>query len=197
MKNSRDQLDFLEVPYLLIVLLYDISSIISSVNVTYCRQGNRKVFFESSLIQPAAVNKFNQEWNLIILDMKYTSVLGLLVTLKSLCFNGLIAVTGHLYFICAQFCIIFVFAIYFWICNVRYIYSNVWFQCKTSECLVSFKFLSMSCMGSFQWPFHYKKLLLSNKNICWATYLCSCDLFVSFSRAVNYIFFTYLFFIAQ
>ena len=107
---------------------------------------------------------------------------------KILCFNGLIAVTGHLYFICAQFCIIFVFAIYFWICDVRYIYSNVWFQCKTSECLVSFKFLSMSCMGSFQWPFHYKKLLLSNKNICWATYLCSCDLFVSFSRAVNYIF---------
>ena len=97
-------------------------------------------------------------------------------------------VTGHLYFICAQFCIIFVFAIYFWICNVRYIYSNVWFQCKTSECLVSFKFLSMSCMGSFQWPFHYKKLLLSNKNIYWATYLCSCDLFVSFSRVVNYIF---------
>ena len=74
---------------------------------------------------------------------------------------------------------------------------TVWFQCKTSECLDSFKFLSMSCMGSFQWPFHYKKLLLSNKNICWATYLCSCDLFVSFSRAVNYIFFTYLFFIAQ
>ena len=101
-------------------------------------------------------------------------------------------VTGHLYFICAQFCIIFVFAIYFWICDVRYIYSNVWFQCKTSECLVLFKFLSMSCMGSFQWPFHYKKLLLSNKNICWATYLCSCDLFVSFSRAVNYIFFLIL-----
>ena len=72
------------------------------------------------------------------------------------------------------------------ICKI-YIYSNVWFQCKTSECLVSFKFLSMSCMGSFQWPFHYKKLLLSNKNICWATYLCSCDPFVSFSRAVNYI----------
>ena len=49
----------------------------------------------------AAVNKFNQEWNWIIVDMKYTSVLGLLVTLKSLFFNGLIAVTGHLYFICA------------------------------------------------------------------------------------------------
>ena len=36
--------------------------------------------------------------------------------------------------------------------SVRYMfrYSNVWFQCKTCECLVSFKFLSMSCMGSFQ-----------------------------------------------
>ena len=66
-----------------------------------------------------------------------------------------------------------------YICKI-YIYSNVWFQCKTSECSVSFKFLSMYCMGSFQWPFHDKKLLLSNKNICWATYLCSCDLFVSF-----------------
>ena len=81
------------------------------------------------------------------------------------------------------------------ICKI-YIYSNVWFQ-TTSECFVSFKFLSMSCMGSFQWPFHYKKLLLSNKNICWATYLCSCDLFVIFSRAGSYIFFTYLFLIAQ
>ena len=53
----------------------------------------------------------------------------------------------------------------FYVVSVRYIYSNVLFQCKTCECLVSFKFLSMSCMGSFQWPFHYKKLLLSNKNI--------------------------------
>ena len=82
--------------------------------------------------------------------------------------------------------------VYIYIYIYIYIYSNVWFQCKTSECLVSFKFLSMSCMGSFQWPFHYKKLLLSNKNICWATSLCSCDLFVSFSRAVNYIFFRIL-----
>ena len=111
-----------------------------------------------------------------------------------------------LYFICISFVILYNFTVcnillnlyvMFYVVSVRYIYSNVWFQCKTSECLVSFKFLSMSCMGSFQWPFHYKKLLLSNKNICWATYLCSCDLFVSFSRAVNYIFFTYLFFIAQ
>ena len=62
MKNSRDQLDFLEVPYLLIVLLYDISSIISSLLTLHIvRQGNRKVFFESILIKPAAVNKFNQE----------------------------------------------------------------------------------------------------------------------------------------
>ena len=33
----------------------------------------------------------------------------------------------------------------FYVVSVRYIYiyiySNVWFQCKTSECLVSFKFL--------------------------------------------------------
>ena len=28
--------------------------------------------------------------------------------------------------------------------------SSVWFRCKTYECLVSFKFLSMSCMSSFQ-----------------------------------------------
>ena len=33
----------------------------------------------------------------------------------------------------------------------------------------------MYCMGSFQRPFHYKKLLESNKNICWATSLCSCS----------------------
>ena len=33
--------------------------------------------------------------------MKYTSVLGLLVTLTSLFFNGLIAITGYFYFICA------------------------------------------------------------------------------------------------
>ena len=74
----------------------------------------------------------------------------------------------------------------FYVVSVRYIHSNVWLQCKTSECLVFFKLLILFCMGSFQWPFHRRKLLLSNKNICWATYLCSCDLFVSFSRAVNY-----------
>ena len=46
----------------------------------------------------------------------------------------------------------------------------------------------MSCMGSFQGPFHYKKLLSSNKNICWVSYLCSGNFFVGFSRAVNYYF---------
>ena len=77
----------------------------------------------------------------------------------------------------------------FYVVSVRYIYGNVWLQCKTSECLVSFKLLSLFCMSSFQWLFHHRKLLLSDKNICLATYLCSCDPFVSFSRAVNYIFF--------
>ena len=33
--NSRDQLDFLEVPYLMIVILYDISSIIPSLFILY------------------------------------------------------------------------------------------------------------------------------------------------------------------
>ena len=62
-------------------------------------------------------------------------------------------------------------------------------KCKTSKCLVSFKFLKMSCMGSGD---HYKiTKLLSNENICWATYLCSCDVFVSFSRPVNYFFFSH------
>ena len=115
--NSRDQLDFLEVPYLLIVLLYNISSIISSLLILYIvDKETGKYFLNQVWLSLAAVNKFNQEWNWIILDMKYTSVLGLLVTLKSLFFNGLIAVTCHLYFICAWFCIIFLFAIYFSIC---------------------------------------------------------------------------------
>ena len=34
LKNSKDQLDFLEVPYVLIVLLYNISSIISSLSLS-------------------------------------------------------------------------------------------------------------------------------------------------------------------
>ena len=89
-------------PYLLIVLLYNVSSIISSLLILYIvDKKTGKYFLNQNWLSLAAVNKFNQEWNWIILDMKYTSVLGLLVTLKSLFFNGLIAVTGHLYFICA------------------------------------------------------------------------------------------------
>ena len=135
-------------------------------------------FLNQVWLSLAAVNNFNQEWNWIILDTKYTSVLGLLVTLKSFFFNGLMAVTGHLYRICISFimnneCIIFLFALYFefvcyinqmfYVVSVRYIYSNLWFQCKTYECLVSFKFLSMSCMGSFQWPFHSKSCYYQTK----------------------------------
>ena len=83
-------------------LLYNISSIISSLLILYIvDKETGKYFLNQVWLSLAAVNKFNQEWNWIILDMKYTSVLGLLVTLKSLFFNGLIAVTGHLYFICA------------------------------------------------------------------------------------------------
>ena len=102
--SYRDQLDFPEVPYLLIVLLYNISSIISSLLILYfVDKETGKYFLNQVWSILAAVNKFNQERNWIILDMKYRSVLGLLVTLKSLFFNGLIAVTGtgHLYFICA------------------------------------------------------------------------------------------------
>ena len=94
--NSRDQLDFLEVPYLLIVLLYNVSSIISSLLILYIADKETGKYFLSQVWY-----KFNREWNWIILDMKYTSVLGLLVTQKNLFFNGLIAVTGHLYFTCA------------------------------------------------------------------------------------------------
>ena len=43
----------------------------------------------------------------------------------------------------------------------RYIYIyNVWFQCKTSECLVSFKFLSMSCMGIFSVTISLQKAVI-------------------------------------
>ena len=113
LKNSRDHLDFLEVPYLLIVLLYNISSIISSLLILYIvDKETGKYFLNQVWLSLAAVNKFNQEWNWIILDMKYTSVLGLLVTLKSLFFNGLVAVTGPLYFICANFFLIFL------VCNI-------------------------------------------------------------------------------
>ena len=90
----------------------------------------------------------------------------------------------------------FLFAKYFWICmlymlyvvSVSFIPSTVWFQCKTSECLVPFKFLSLFCMGSFQWPFHYKKLLLSSKNFCWAGYLCSCNLFAWIFKSSEFYF---------
>ena len=75
------------------------------------------------------------------------------------------------------------------ICKIYIYIAMSGFNVRLVNVLVSFKFLSMSCVGSFHWPFHYKKLILSNKNICWDTYLCSCHLFVSFSRAVNYIFF--------
>ena len=99
--------------------------------------------------------------------MKYASVLGLLVALKSLFFSGFNlclyrSLVFHLciilYFICISLVILYNFIVcnilmnlyvMFYVVSVRYIYSNVWFQCKTSECLVSFKFLSMSCMGSF------------------------------------------------
>ena len=102
MKNRRDQLDFLKVPYLLTVLLYNISSVISSLLILYIvDKETGKYFLNQVWLSLAAVNKFNQEWNWIILDMKYTSALRLVVTQKSLFFNALIAVTGHLYFICA------------------------------------------------------------------------------------------------
>ena len=99
--NSGDQLDFLEVPYLMIVLMYDISSIIPSLFILYIvDKETGKYFLNQVWLSLAAVNKLNQEWNWIIMDTKYTSVLGLVVTLKSLFSHGLIAVTGHLYFIC-------------------------------------------------------------------------------------------------
>ena len=75
LKNSRDRLDYLEVPYLLIVLLYNISSIISSLLILYIvDKETGKYFLNQVWLSLAAVNKFNQEWNWIILDMKYTSV---------------------------------------------------------------------------------------------------------------------------
>ena len=64
MKNSRDQLDFLEVPYLLIVLLYDISSIISCLLILcIVDKETGKYFLNQVWLSLAAVNKFNQEWN--------------------------------------------------------------------------------------------------------------------------------------
>ena len=53
---------------------------------------------------------------------------------------------------------------------------------------VLFLLSSSVCLASVAFSDHF----ITNKNICWATYyFCSCDLFVSFSRAVNYIFFSH------
>ena len=56
--------------------------------------------------------------------------------------------------------------------------------------LVNVQFLlsSLVCRAWIVFSDHLitKMLLLSNKNICWASYLCSCDLPVGFSRAVNF-----------
>ena len=70
-KNSRDQLDFLEVPYLLIVLLYNISSIISSLLILYIvDKETGKYFLNQVWLSLAAVNKFNNKiesyWTWII-----------------------------------------------------------------------------------------------------------------------------------
>ena len=45
---------------------------------------------------------------------------------------------------------LYLYKIMFYVASVRYIYSMCGFNVTTSECLVSFKFLCMSCMGSFQ-----------------------------------------------
>ena len=71
LKNSTDQLDFPEVPYLLIVPLYNISSIISSLLILYIvDKETGKYFLNQVWLSLTAVNKSNQEWNWIILDMK-------------------------------------------------------------------------------------------------------------------------------
>ena len=51
--------------------------------------------------------------------------------------------------------------------------------------LVNVQFLLSSLVvlnGQFSVTIHYKKLLLSRKNICRAGYLCSCNLFVQFFK---------------
>ena len=69
--NSGDQLDFLEVPYLMIVLMYDISSIIPSLFILYIvDKETGKYFLNQVWLSLAAVNKLNQEWNWIIMDTK-------------------------------------------------------------------------------------------------------------------------------
>ena len=49
---------------------------------------------------------------------------------------------------------------------------------------VQFLLSSSVCLARVAFSDHF----ITNKNICWATYLCSCNLLVSFSRAVNYVF---------
>ena len=67
--------------------------------------------------------------------------------------------TGHEVYKCARVAghtkkFVFNGLIFEFVCYINVLcciaYSNVCFQCKTCECLVSFKFLSMSCVGSFQ-----------------------------------------------
>ena len=101
LKNSRDQLDFLEVPYLLIVLLYNISSIISFLLILYIvvTRKQESIFLNQVWLNMGRLQLINltkNELNHTGYYMKYTSVLRLLVTIKSLFFNCLIAVTGHL-----------------------------------------------------------------------------------------------------
>ena len=141
LKNSRDQLDFLEVPYLLIVLLYNISSIISSLLILYIvDKETGKYFLNQVWLSLAAVNKFNQEWNWIILDMKYTSVLGLLVAKKFVfqwftsCYRPFVfhlCIILYNFLICNILLNLYVVSMFYVVCKI-YIYNNVWFQCKTS-----------------------------------------------------------------
>ena len=71
----------------------------------------------------------------------------------------------------------------FYFVSVRYIYIAMSgrFQCKTSECLVSFKFLSMSCMVVFSDHFitkscYFETKIFAGLLIC----QCSCDLLLVF-----------------
>ena len=79
------------------------------------------------------------------------------------------------------------------ICKFYLLAIHIWFsQCKTSECLVSFKFLSLSWMDHFiTKSCYYQTKIFAGLVIC----VLATSLF-SFSRAVNSFFLTYLFFIA-
>ena len=80
------------------------------------------------------------------------------------------------------------------ICKI-YLYSNVWFQCKTSECLVSFKFLSMSCMGIFSVTISLQKaVIIKQKYLLGYLFGFFWPLCYFFKGSELY-FFTYLFFI--